>query len=309
LKVVVSEFMDTPGLDALRTVHEVVYDPKLVDDPARLHALARDADAFVVRNRTQVRGALLDALVPRCRVVGRLGVGLDNIDVSACRARDIAVAPATGANARAVAEYVLTAAAMLLRRCYFANERVIAGEWPREALSGGHEIGGRTLGLVGFGSIGRVTARLARAWDLDVIATDPALSSDDPAYAEAGVRAASLDEVVIRADIVSLHVPLLDSTRGLFDAARIAAMKPGAILVNAARGGIVDEAALVDALKRGHLGGAALDTFSEEPLRDGSVFAGCPNLLLTPHTAGPSAEANARVSLSVAEQVLAVLAR
>ena len=301
--------MGTPGLEALRAVHEVVYDPALVDDPALLRTLAAGADAFVVRNRTQVRGELLDALVPRCRVVGRLGVGLDNIDVAACRARGIAVAPASGANARAVAEYVLVAAAMLLRRCYFASDRVAAGEWPREPLSGGREIGGKRLGLVGFGSIGRVTAQLARGWNLDVIATDAALSSADPAYAEAGVRGTSLDALVTEADIVSLHVPLADSTRALFDEARIAAMKPGAILVNASRGGIVDEAALVAALRRGHLGGAALDTFVEEPLRDGSAFAGCPNLLLTPHVAGPSAEANARVSISVAEQVLAVLAR
>ena len=309
MKVVVSEFMDTPGLAALRAVHEVVYDPALVDDPALLRTLAAGADAFVVRNRTQVRGELLDALVPRCRVVGRLGVGLDNIDVAACRARGIAVAPATGANARAVAEYVLVAAATLLRGCFFASDRVAAGEWPREPLSGGREIGDKTLGLVGFGSIGRVTAQLARGWNLDVIATDAALSNDDPAYAEAGVRGASLDALVAEADIVSLHVPLADSTRGLFDEVRIAAMKPGAILVNASRGGIVDEAALVAALRRGHLGGAALDTFAEEPLRDGNAFAGCPNLLLTPHVAGPSAEANARVSISVAEQVLAVLAR
>ena len=309
MKVVVSEFMDTPGLAALRAVHEVVYDPALVDHPARLRTLAAEADAFVVRNRTQVRGDLLDALVPRCRVVGRLGVGLDNIDVAACRARGIAVAPANGANARAVAEYVLVAAAMLLRRCYFASDRVAGGQWPREPLSGGREIGGKMLGLIGFGSIGRVTAQLARAWSLEVIATDAALLNDDPAYAEAGVHGTSLDALVAEADIVSLHVPLVDSTRGLFDEARIAAMKPGAILVNASRGGIVDEVALVAALKRGHLGGAALDTFAEEPLRDGSAFAGCPNLLLTPHVAGPSAEANARVSISVAEQMLAVLAR
>ncbi|MDQ6627181.1 MAG: hydroxyacid dehydrogenase [Pseudomonadota bacterium] len=302
-RIVVCEFMDAPGIAAMRAVHEVVYEPTLVDDPAALHALAAAADALVVRNRTQVRGALLASLT-RCRLVGRLGVGLDNIDVPACQARGIAVVPATGANARSVAEYVIAAAMLLLRGVYGASDQVAAGRWPREALSWGREIGGKRLGLVGFGSIGRVTADLARAVGMQVVAFDAALPAGDPAYRDHGVEPLDLDAVVSSADVVSIHVPLLDSTRGLFDAARIATMQRGAVLVNAARGGIVDEAALAAALKSGQLGGAALDVFATEPLAAGSVLADCPNLILTPHVAGPSLESNQRVSLLIAEKIL-----
>jgi (S)-sulfolactate dehydrogenase len=144
---------------------------------------------------------------------------------------------------------------------------VADGRWPRHALSNGREIGGKTLGLVGFGSIGQLTARLARALGMQVIAFDAMMDADHPAFAETGVRCAGLDEVITMSDVVSLHVPLVDSTRGLFDAARIAAMKKGAVLINTARGGIVDEAALAAALRSGHLGGAAIDVFAPSRCR------------------------------------------
>jgi (S)-sulfolactate dehydrogenase len=305
-RIVVSEFMDGGAVDRLTAAHEVRYDPTLVDDAARLRDAAADADALIVRNRTQVRGALLAAM-QRCKVVGRLGVGLDNIDVDACAARGIAVVPATGANALAVAEYVIAAALLLLRGAYLSSADVAAGRWPRDALGKGREVHGKTLGLVGFGSIGQRTASLARGMGLRVVAFDAVLAASDPAYAAAEVEAVSLDELLARSDIVSLHVPLIESTKRLFDAARLAAMKPGAVLVNTARGGIVDEAALAAALKSGHLSGAALDVFETEPLGAANAFAGCPNLLLTPHIAGVSAESNERVSLLIAERVLEVL--
>ena len=302
-RIVITEFMDERAVDALRAKHDVLYDPKLVDAPARLHAEAAAADAIVVRNRTQVRGELLAALA-RCRVVGRLGVGLDNIDVPACEARGMKVIPATGANALSVAEYVIATAMMLLRGAYQATPEVVAGAWPRAALSNGREVGGKTLGLIGFGSIGQLTAKLAQGVGMSVIAYDAVMDSADPAFAQAGVACVGLDDLVAQADVISLHVPLVDSTRNLFDARRIAAMKPGAVLVNSARGGVVDEAALAAALKSGHLGGAALDVFDAEPMPAGGVFAGCPNLVLTPHIAGVSAESNERVSSLIAQRVL-----
>jgi (S)-sulfolactate dehydrogenase len=302
-RIVISEFMGAAGVAQLVAAHDVLYDPTLVDDAARLRELATGADAFIVRNRTQVRGDLLAALT-RCRVVARLGVGLDNIDTDACAGRGIVVIAAVGANAQSVAEYVIATAMLLLRGIYRASDDVIAGRWPRDALSQGREIGGKTLGLVGFGSIGRTTARLARGIGMRVLAFDALLPAGDPGYRDAGVEAVGLDRLVAEADIVSLHVPLSASTRGLFDAARIAAMKPGALLVNASRGGIVDEAALVAALKRGHLGGAALDVFASEPLPADNLFAGCPNLLLTPHVAGPSKESSVRIATLVAAKVL-----
>ena len=302
-RIIVTEFMDERAVDQLRAVHDVLYDPKLVDDAARLHAEAAGADAIVVRNRTQVRGELLAALL-HCKVVGRLGVGLDNIDVTACEARGMKVIPATGANALSVAEYVIATAMLLLRGAYQSTPDVVAGKWPRNALSGGREIGSKTLGLVGFGSIGQLTAKLAQGIGMTVVAHDAMMDKSNAAFAQAGVACVGLDELTASADVISLHVPLVESTRYLFDAKRIDAMKPGAVLINSARGGVVDEAALAAALKRGHLGGAALDVFEAEPMPAGGVFAGCPNLVLTPHIAGVSSESNERVSFMIAQRVL-----
>jgi (S)-sulfolactate dehydrogenase len=306
-RIVVTEFMDERAIAPWRSAgHEVLYDPKLVDDAPRLAAEAAKCDALVVRNRTQVRGALLEAM-GRCRVVGRLGVGLDNIDVPGCEGRGMQVIPATGANALSVAEYVIASAMLLLRGAYVSTGAVAAGQWPRNALSNGREIGGKTLGLIGFGSIGQLTARLGRGLGMSVIAFDAMLDADHPAFAEGGAKCAGLDEVVAGADVLSLHVPLVDSTRGLMNAARLAQMKRGAVLVNTARGGIVDEAALAAALRSGHLGGAALDVFDVEPLPASPHFEGCPNLLLTPHIAGVSAESNERVSFLIAQKVAEAL--
>jgi (S)-sulfolactate dehydrogenase len=305
-RIVVTEFMDERAVAQLAAAHSVLHDAKLVDDAPRLLAEAAAADALVVRNRTQVRGALLGALA-RCRVVGRLGVGLDNIDVAGCEARGIRVIPATGANALSVAEYVVGTALVLLRGAFQSTGAVAAGQWPRNALSSGHEAGGKTLGLIGFGSIGQLTAKLARALGMDVIAFDAMMDLDHPAFAASGVRCAGLDEVITTSDVVSLHVPLVDSTRGLFDVRRIASMKPGAVLINTARGGIVDEPALAAALKAGRLGGAAIDVFEHEPLPASAHFEGCPNLILTPHVAGVTAEANERVSFLIADRLLEAL--
>jgi (S)-sulfolactate dehydrogenase len=305
-RIVIAEFMDDAAVAQLRARHDVLYDPQLVDDGARLHAEAATADALIVRNRTLVRGGLVAAL-ERCKVVGRLGVGLDNIDVAACESRGMRVIAATGANALSVAEYVMASAMLLLRGAYHSSAAVASGKWPRTALSNGRELGGKTLGLVGFGSIGQLTARLAHALGLQVVAFDAMMDRDHAVFAAAGVTSVDLDALVARADVVSLHVPLLDSTRKLFDAARIAAMKPGAVLINTARGGIVDETALAQALRAGRLGGAALDVFDAEPLAAAAHFEGCPNLLLTPHIAGVTAESNQRVGSVVAQKVLEAL--
>jgi (S)-sulfolactate dehydrogenase len=169
-------------------------------------------------------------------------------------------------------------------------------------------VGGKTLGLIGFGSIGQLTGRLARALGMDVVAFDAMMDGDHPAFGEIGARRVGLGELVTESDVVSLHVPLVDSTKGLFGAERIAAMKPGAVLVNTSRGGIIDEAALAAALRSGQLGGAAIDVFEREPLPASPHFEGCPNLILTPHVAGVTAEANERVSFLIADKVLEALA-
>lgn len=308
MRIVISEFIDDSAVAALACSHEVVYDPGLVDRLPDLEASIATADALIVRNRTAVSVALL-AAAPRLRVVGRLGVGLDNIDTEACTARGVEVIPATGANARAVAEYVIATAMLLLRGTYMATEEVAAGRWPRAVLSSGREICGKTMGLIGFGSIGQATGAMARAVGMRAIGFDPQLAADAPAWAHAKTVACRFDEVVARSDVLSLHVPLVAGTRNLLDAPAIASMQRGALLVNTSRGGVVDEVAVAAALRAGMLGGAALDVFESEPLPAGSPLAGCPRLILTPHIAGLSREANARVSTLIAERVAAALAR
>ena len=305
-KIVITEFMDLPAVESLKPQFNVVYDPTLVDDAARLVALVQDCDALVVRNRTQVRGELL-AACRKATVIGRLGVGLDNIDVPACEARGMKVIPATGANALAVAEYVIGTTMVLLRGVYQASAEVTAGAWPRAALSSGREISGKTLGLIGFGGIGRLTARLAQGLGMQVIAHDPMLKRDDAVWAQTGVKSATLEELLTQADAVSLHVPLTPETKNLLSSERIAKMKKGAIVINTARGGITDEAAVSAAIKTGALGGAAFDVFEPEPLKAGNPWVGCPNVILTPHVAGVTAEANERVSTLIAAEVAKAL--
>lgn len=299
--------MDASAVDRLRSAHEVIYQPDAVDDWPSLLAAAAQADALVVRNRTQVRGALLDALRV-CRVVARLGVGLDNIDVDACAARGIEVIPATGANALSVAEYVLTTAMVLLRGAYGSSTELALGHWPRAALSQGREAAGKTLGLVGYGTIGQLTGRMAHALGLHVLAFDPLMDAEHPAFAQGIAQRVALDDLLAQADVVSLHLPLTPSTHGLLGAERIAAMKPDAVLINTARGGIVDELALAQALRRGHLAGAAIDVFETEPQPAAAHWQNCPRLLLTPHIAGVTAESNQRVSSLIAERLLQALA-
>ena len=305
-KIVITEFMTQASVDDLARDHEVVYEMDLFERQGDLIGLIANAEGLIVRNRTQVTAELLNA-APKLRVIGRLGVGLDNLDMAACAARDIPVFPATGANDASVAEYVIASAFHLIRRAFDATPRVLEGEWPRQDFVG-EELQGRVLGLIGFGSIARMLARKAKSLDLDILAYDPHLPEDDPAW-QSATPVPDLADLLARVDIVSLHVPKLSSTENLIDGRAIAAMKPGAILINAARGGIVDEAALAEALRSGHLGGAALDVLALEPPTRESVarFKGLDNLILTPHIAGPTVQSDVRVSGLTADNVRRVL--
>lgn len=298
-RIVISEFMDQPAVDRLAARFDVDYRPRLVDDAASLMQALPEATAWIVRNRTQVRGDLL-AAAAKVRVIGRLGVGLDNIDVAACEARGIEVIPATGANAESVAEYVVCAAMVLLRGAFFSTKAVEAGTWPRQTLSQGREAAGKVIGIVGYGNIGRLTARKAEALGMTVVSYDSVAS-------DATTR--DLESLLSQSDVVSLHIPLTPETRGLLDARRLGLMKRDAVLINTARGGIVDEAALASMLRDGRLGGAALDVFDHEPLPPHSPLAGAPRLLLTPHIAGVTVESNERVSALIAERVAEALER
>lgn len=306
-RIVISEFMDEAAVQSLRQAFEVVYAADLVDRPADLADALRDADALIVRNRTQVNGELL-ASARRLVAVGRLGVGLDNIDPALCASRGIAVLSAVGANAAAVAEYVISLSMALLRGFLFSSGEVASGEWPRARLACGREVAGKVLGLVGYGSVGQRVGELARAVGMRVLACDPMLPAAHPAWRDA-TRSEELDALFREADVVSLHVPATPRNAGLVDRRRLGLMKTGAVLVNTARGGIVDEAALARALRSGALAGAAVDVFAHEPLPAGSALAGAPNLFLTPHIAGVTHESNERVSALIAQRIAEILGR
>ncbi len=303
--VVVSEFMVDSARESLARDFEVVYDPALAGDRKALLASVTAARALVVRNRTIVDAALL-AAAPSLKVVGRLGVGLDNIDLDACDIAGVEVCPATGANADAVAEYVLATTLMLVRGAFSSTNRVAEGSWPRAELVG-REVAGRKAGLLGFGDVARRVAGLLGAVGMEVAGHDPYLDRGDTAWGR--VQPMGLTDLLAISEVLSIHVPLTDETHHLVDADAMAAMPAGAVLVNTSRGGVVDEVALVEALRSGHLGGAAVDVFADEPLDAvaGETFHDVPNLVLTPHVAGITVESEERVGRVVAGQVCRVL--
>lgn len=305
--IVISEFMDRPTAEGLLAEYDAHWDPDLWDKRPLLLGHLKDARAVIVRNATIVDDALLDA-APQLRIVARMGVGLDNIDLDACRARGVEVCPSIGANAVSVAEYVIATAMILLRGpSYFATAEVAGGAWDRPKFAGAGEIAGRTMGVIGFGSIGQTVGAKARAMGMDVIAHDAVMPADSPGWA--GARRVDLDTLVAEADVISLHCPKLPQTIDLIDARRFAQMKPGAILINSARGGIVNEAACAEALRMGRIAGAALDTLDVEPIdaKAQALFTGVPNLILTPHIAGVTRESNRRIAEVAAENVRRIL--
>jgi (S)-sulfolactate dehydrogenase len=305
--VVISEFMDKPTAEGLIAEFDVHWDPGLWEKRDKLFAQLADARAIIVRNATQVNAELLEA-APKLEIVARMGVGLDNIDLETCKARGVEVCPSIGANAASVAEYVVATAMILLRGpAYFATPDVVAGAWDRPKFTSGVELAGRTMGVVGFGSIGQVVGAKAQAMGMDVIAYDAMMPDDAPAWA--GARRVGLSTLISEADVISLHCPLLPETRDLIDASQFAQMKQGVILINSARGGIVNEAACAAALRSGALGGAALDTLNVEPINAVAcaLFAGIENLILTPHIAGVTLESNRRIAEVAAVNVRRVL--
>ena len=255
MRVLVAEPLGQAGLDRLSREHQV--DVRLNLARADFLAALPDYDALIVRSQVQVDGAAI-AAAARLKVVGRAGVGVDNIELGAATAAGIAVVNAPTANTIAAAEHTLALILALARHVAAADASVRRAEWRRADFMGA-EIMGRTLGIVGLGRVGLAVADRARAFEMTLLGSDPLVSAD--AAAARGVRLVELDELLPAADVVTLHLPLAAATRGLFDAERLARMKPGALLVNVARGGIVDEAALAKALASGRLGGAAIDVF------------------------------------------------
>lgn len=301
--VLVTDKISDSGLAPLRADDrfEVI---KIDDssDPGFAAALP-SAHGLIVRSATKVRGEML-ASATALRVIGRAGVGVDNIDLSAATERGVAVMNAPAGNTVSAAELTLALILSMVRRVSAADASMRAGRWARSDFKG-VELRGRTLGLIGAGRIGGEVAKRCRAFGMKVIAYDPYLTRERAA--ELRVESTDFDAVLEGADVLSLHVPLTDSTRDMLNAKAMARMKKGAFLVNVARGGVVNEAALADALASGHLAGAALDVFGNEPLEDDSPLRGAPNLVMTPHLGASTTEAQELVATEISEAVRAAL--
>jgi D-3-phosphoglycerate dehydrogenase len=300
-RILVTEKIAAEGLEVLRRAAEV--DVRLDLDRAGLLEAIGAYDALVVRSATQVTAELIDAGV-KLRAIGRAGTGVDNIDVEAATRRGIVVVNAPASNNVAVAELTIGLLIGLARSIPQAHASLQSGKWERTKFVG-WEVRGKTLGLVGLGRIGSEVALRARALEMQVLAYDPVVSLDRAE--QIGVELVTMDELLQRSDVISIHVPLLAGTRNLFDAARIARMRRGAYLINASRGGIVDDEALLAALESGQLGGAALDVFSVEPPPPGSPLTHHPRIITLPHVGASTAEAQTSAGTEVAEGVAVAL--
>jgi len=301
MRILVAEPIAAEGLALLRAQHDVDERPGLGRD--ELCAIIGDYDALVVRSQVHVDAELI-AAGSRLVVIGRAGVGVDNVDLDAATRAGITVVNAPTGNTIAAAEHTLALLLGLARRIAPADASVRRGEWKRSQFTG-LELRGRTLGIVGLGKIGLALADRARSLEMPVLGVDPYVTAEQAAHH--GVELVDLDSLLGRADVVTVHVPLSRATRGLIGRDAIARMKPGALVINVARGGILDEAAVAEALADGRLGGAAVDVFEHEPPA-GSALLDAPNTLLTPHLGASTAEAQVLVAEEVAAQVLDVLA-
>ena len=299
--ILITEFMDEDAVNLLKKKYDVYYDISLAEDSNSLVKLINKMKALIVRNKTLVTRELIEN-APNLTCVGRLGVGLDNIDLNACEEQNITVYPALGANSHSVAEYVICASMLLLRKAYFKKNEMIAGNWPRQESSGS-EVYGKTLGLIGFGDIAQKTRDLALGLGIKTVAYDPYLDKDSNVWKE--TKNLPLDNLLSISDIISLHIPLSKETKNLIDEKKLRLIKNSSLIINTSRGGIIDENSLAKLLKENKIGGAALDVFNEEPINkeNAKKFEGLDNLILTPHIGGVTKESNERVSKMIAKKI------
>lgn len=298
IKILISDSLSAEGIQHLESIpsFRVVNRPGL--SPEALLEEIADAEALIVRSKTRVTSQLVEA-GRRLRVIGRAGAGVDNIDLEAATRRGIVVMNTPGGNSVSAAEHTLALLLSLARKIPFAHSTLRSGKWDKSSFVG-QELQGKTLGILGLGKIGAILARRAQGFEMKVLAYDPFVS--EHYAADLGVQLVSLEQLLAQSDCVSLHLPLNDKTRGIINRDTLAKMKPGSLLVNAARGGLVVEEDLLEALENGHLGGAALDVFENEPRVNPRLFQS-DRIVVTPHIAASTVEAQAKVGYDIAVQV------
>jgi D-3-phosphoglycerate dehydrogenase len=298
MKIVIADDLPRSAVALLREVEGWTVDATPGRPLPELLAALADADALVVRSATKVTRDVI-AAAPRLRVIARAGTGVDNVDLEAASARGIVVMNAPGANSISVAELAMGQLLALARHLPGADAAMKAHKWEKKKFAG-VELRGKTLGLVGLGRIGQEVAARARAFDMQIVAHDPFISAE--LAAQVGARLASLDDVCAESDFLSLHLPVTPQTRHLFNADRLSRCKKGIRIINTARGELIDDAALVDALKSGQVGGAALDVFQQEPPADWTL-AELPSVVASPHIAASTGEAQELVGVETAAAV------
>nr|WP_206206122.1 hydroxyacid dehydrogenase [Thermococcus sp. JdF3] len=302
VKVLVAAPLHEKAIEVLKNAgFDVVFEE--YPDEARLLELVGDVEAIIVRSKPKVTRKVIEA-APKLRVIGRAGVGLDNIDLEAAKERGIKVVNSPGASSRSVAELAVALMFNVARKVAFADRKMREGTWAKKQAMG-IELEGKTLGVVGFGRIGYEVAKIARALGMNVLLYDP--YPNEERAREVGGTFASLEDLLRESDVVTLHVPLIEATHHLINEERLRLMKSTAILINAARGAVVDTDALVKALQEGWIAGAGLDVFEEEPLPADHPLTKLDNVVLTPHIGASTVEAQMRAGVQVAEQIVEVL--
>jgi len=299
-KILISDPLGESGKELLRQHAEVA--DKAGISPEDLEKEIHGYHALIVRGRTKVTQAIFDA-GKNLKVVGRAGVGVDNIDLTAAQAAGVTVVNAPTATTAAVAEHTFALMLALSRNIPRADATMKAGQWEKKALKGS-ELGGKTLGIIGMGRIGSAVAQIAGTFGMTVLGCDPLIPEDD--VREKGATPQCLEDTLAQSDIISIHVPLIPETRDLIDEKAIALMKPGITLISTARGGVIDEAALLKRLDSGHVARAALDVFADEP-PGLTPLVNHPNLIATPHIGAQTLEAQERAATHIAEEIISSL--
>ena len=293
-KILITEFIDSQSLQNINKKFDVIYKKDAWQNKDFLEREIQKFDGIIVRNKTSLdKKILINA--SNLKFIGRLGVGLDNIDTEYCKKNNIIVQPATGMNSDSVAEYVVNSSLTLLKKTHIIKEQTLQGKWPRTSIVT-KELKGKTLGLIGFGDISKKVLNLVNVFDVSCIAYDPFITSKQ--IEAENVKKVSFDEILNLADIISIHVPLNNETKYLFDRQAFIKMKKQPIIINSSRGGVINEKDLIDAYKNKYISGFALDVFENEPVNE-SFFNNITNdmnCILSPHIAGVTAESNVRVS-------------
>ena len=302
IKILITEFINQNSINNLKKKFEIKYDEKIYENKLKLENIIHNYEGLIVRNKTQVDSNVLKK-AKKLKFIGRLGVGLDNIDTEFCKNKNIHVQPATGMNADSVAEYVVSSSMSLIKKIPMFHNGTIKGEWPRTTIRSA-EINQKFLGIIGYGTIGKKVAKFCSKNGLKILAYDPYINEINDKEIDA--KLSNLNEIYEKSDIISIHLPLTDETKNMINKSSFSKMKNNPIIINTSRGSIINENDLIDAYHEKIISGFALDVFENEPIESkfyNKIVPGM-NCILTPHISGVTTESNIRVSDFIVKKIV-----